>query len=78
MYTSETFLVSLLFDMFLHSYALFSLPVQMYWKSYCTTPSFGGSDSFSKILKVLSVSFYVIGKALTGELSCRGPGLFKK
>ena len=35
-------------------------------KSYCTTPGIG----VSKMLKILRLSFYVMGKALSGELSC--------
>ena len=36
--------------------------------SYCTNPSIG--VSVSKILKFYDKVFYVMGKALTGELSC--------
>ena len=47
---------------------LFSLSVQMYRKSYCTTSgvedvSGGGVVHFSKMLKFLNLSSCVIGKA---------------
>ena len=39
---------------------------------YCTTPGTGNGSvvSMVKMLKVLGQSFYVMGKALSGELSC--------
>ena len=49
------------------------------WKSYCTTPGVGvgvdigvgiGVGSISKMLKFYVKVFYVMGKALSGELSC--------
>ena len=41
-------------------------------KSYCTTPwhGVGGGVGVSKMLKFLRWSFYMMGKALSGELSC--------
>ena len=46
----------------------------MYRKSYCTTPSIG--TGVSKMLIFLCVSFFnVMGKVLTGELSCPEIGL---
>lgn len=42
------------------------------YKSYCTTPSVDAG--VSKMLKFLC--FYVMGKALTGELFCTWTGLF--
>ena len=53
---------------------IFSSPVQMYCNSYCTTPSIGigggSSISSSKMLKFYVTVFYMVGKALSGELSC--------
>ena len=44
----------------------------MYRKSCCTTPSIGGGIGVgvSKMLKVLHKSFYEMGVALLGEISC--------
>ena len=44
----------------------------MYRKSYFTTSGVGVGVGVgvSKMIKFLRQSFYVIGKALTGELSC--------
>ena len=44
----------------------------MYKKSYCTTPGVGvgGGSDVSKILKFYIKVFNVVGKALSGELSC--------
>ena len=41
-------------------------------KSYCTTPGIGvgGGRGVSKMLKIYVKVFYVMGKALSGELSC--------
>ena len=55
----------------------------MYRKSYCTTPSVGGGGSIdvgnangiSKMLKFYVEVFYVMGKALSGKLSCTQTGL---
>ena len=51
----------------------FSSPVQMYKKSY---PSVGDGVSIRKILKKIMLKvFHVMGKALSGELSCPFRGL---
>ena len=53
------------------------LPVQMY-QSYCTTVGLGGGGvGFSKIIKFYVKSFCLIGKVLSGELSCMWTGLYK-
>ena len=50
-------------------------------KSYCTTPGVGvgvgidGSVGVDKMLKFYVKVFYVMGKALSGELSCTRTGL---
>lgn len=53
---------------------VFSSPVQMYRKSYCTTIGVGGEGD-SKTIFFIKV-FFVMGKALIGELSYTGTGLF--
>ena len=54
--------------------AVFSSPEQMFTKSYCTTLGISvviGCDiGMDKMLK-----FYVMGKALSGKLSCPTTGL---
>ena len=58
---------------------IFSSPVQMYRKSYCTTPRVGGGGgSVDKMLKFYIKSFYLMGKAITGKLSCTWTGLVAK
>ena len=58
-------------------FTVFSSPVQIYRKSYCTTPrssvGVGGSGGVGvdKIFKF----FTVVGKALSDELSCMWTGL---
>ena len=56
----------------------------MYRKNCCTTPSVGGggsidvgnANSISKMLKFnVEVCLYVMGKALSGKLSCTQTGL---
>ena len=48
----------------------------MHRESYCTTIDVGvDCDSISKMLKFSCLSFYVMGKELTGELSCMWTGL---
>ena len=56
---------------------LFNPPVQMYRKSYCTTPDAGGRIGIgvSKMF-VLCLSFYVMGKALSGNYPVRREILF--
>ena len=55
---------------------LLRMPFQLAWtksrKSCCTTPgiSVGGRVGVSKMLKFFVKVFYVMGKALSGELSC--------
>ena len=39
-------------------------------KSYCTTPGVGGGGVVSKMLSFHVKVFYVMGEALSGELSC--------
>ena len=48
----------------------FSLPVQIYKKSYCSDPSIGVSKMLTFYVKV----FYEMGKARSGELSCMWTG----
>ena len=54
----------------------------MYRKSYCTTPDIivgvYGSGSISKVLKFYVAVYYVIGKALSDELSCMHTGLVNR
>ena len=53
----------------------------MYRKSYCSTPGVGvcvggsGGVGVDKMLKFYVKCFYVMGKALSGELSCTWTGL---
>ena len=55
---------------------LFSLPVQIYRKSDCITPSIGGGGGgVDKMLKFDVKVFKVMSKALSGELSCTRTGL---
>ena len=48
----------------------------MYRTSYCSTPGVGvgGGVRVDKMLD-LRLSFYVLGRALSGELSCTQTGL---
>ena len=39
-------------------------------KSYCTTPGVGVGGGISKMLKFSIKVVYVMGKALSGKLSC--------
>ena len=50
---------------------MFSLPVLMYRKSYCTTPSvgIGGGGSMDKMLKFYVKFFKVMGKLMGKVLS---------
>ena len=52
----------------------FYLAWTKYRKSYYTTPGVGvgvgGGGGVSKMLKFIRESFYLMGKALSGELSC--------
>ena len=41
----------------------------------CSTPGIGASLSISKMSKFYVEVFYVIGKALSGDLSCLQTGL---
>ena len=52
---------------------IFSSPVGMYRKSYCTTPSIGAG--VDKMLKIYVKVFYVMGKVLSDKLSCVWKGL---
>ena len=67
-----------------------SLPVQVYRKRYCTTLGGGGGKRYcttlgggdvcgivgiSIMLEFYNKDFYVMGKALSGELSCMWTGL---
>ena len=57
---------------------IFSLLVQMYRKSCCTTPGISigaGSIGMDRMLKFYVKVFIVMGKALSGELSCMQTGL---
>ena len=55
---------------------IFSLPVGIYWKSYCTTPGVGIGSGGGGVNKMfLGSSFYVMGKARTGELFGTRTGL---
>ena len=59
-----------------------SSPVRMYWKSYCTTPGAGigvgvSGGGMDKMLKFYVKSFYVMGKALSGELVFFFPKCFR-
>ena len=50
----------------------------MYRKSYGTAPGVGfgfGSSSVDKMLKFYVKDLFVMGKALSGELSCMRTGL---
>ena len=50
----------------------------MYRKSYCTTPGVSvgfGSVGVDRMLKFYVKVFIVMGKALSGELSCMQTGL---
>ena len=52
----------------------------MYRKSYCTTPGISigtglGGRGINKMLKFYVEVLYVMGKALSGELSCMLTGL---
>ena len=49
-----------------------SFLVHLYRKSYCTVPGIGicGGRDGSKMLKFYIKIFYVMGKALSGKLSC--------
>ena len=49
---------------------LLSSPLRMYRKSYCITPGVGSGGGVDKMLKVLRENIYVMGKVLSGELSC--------
>ena len=55
--------------------SIFSSPVGIYRKSYCTTSGVGGGISVSKMLKFYIKIFYVKGKALSSELSYMWSGL---
>ena len=63
-----------------------SVPVRMYrkstctnvLKSYCTTSGIGGSIGISKMLKLYVKVPYVMGKGLSGELSCERTGRFEE
>ena len=53
-----------------------SLPVRMYMKCCCTTLGINiGSCGISRLLKLYVKIFYVMGRVLTGELSCMRTGL---
>ena len=55
------------------------MPFQLAWtkfeKSYCTTPGICFDVGVSKLLKFYVKVFYVMGKGLTGKLSCPVTGL---
>ena len=53
--------------------AIFSLPLQMCRKSYCTLSGGGAGDE--QIVKVLPQRFNVMSKAVSDELSCTRRGL---
>ena len=68
---------------------LFNMPVQMYKKSCCTIPrvgigvggtgfGVGSSGGGSKMLKFYIKIFYVMGEALSDELSCMEKYLFNR
>ena len=58
------------------SLSIFSSPLQIYRKRYCTTSSgIDGSRVISKMFKFYVEGFYLICKALSGELSCLWTGL---
>ena len=58
---------------------IFSSPAGMYRKSCCITPFVGdggGGSGVDKMLKFYIKVFKVMGKVLSGELSCMRTGLF--
>ena len=54
-------------------WTVFSLPVQMYRQTFCTKALTMALTLASVLANCLS--FYVMGKALSGELSCIRTGL---
>ena len=54
---------------------VFSLPIQIYKKSYWTAPGIGRGGCLSKILKFYVIVFYMMSKVLSCLISCEQPGL---